>query len=78
MKPQNYISLSPDEQRDIVRNFWNRFDEIPYTIIENIARKHTLVNDVIYIQPTLVRELVTEIAFDRPEIAEEIFAEAKK
>ena len=78
MKPQNYISLSADEQRGIIRDFWNRFNEIPYSIIENIAKKHKLVNDVIYSEPTLVRELVTETAFDLPEIAEEILAEAAK
>jgi hypothetical protein len=78
MKPQNYLNLSADEQRGVIRDFWNRFNEIPYSIIENIARKHTLVNDVIYSEPSLVRELVTEYAFDIPEIAEEILTEAAK
>ena len=78
MKPTNYLDLTESEQRGIIRAFWDRFNEIPYSIIEKVARKHKLVNDVIYTNPSLVRDLVTESAFDLPEIAKEILAEAEK
>ena len=75
LKPTNYYSLGSDEQKSVISKFYNEFRKVPDSKIAEVARKHNLVTEDIYNDPTLLRDIVFEIAFDLPEIEREFFPE---
>ena len=75
LKPTNYYELTPDEQKSVISKFYNEFRKVPDSKIAEVARQHSLVTEDIYNDPTLLRDIVFEIAFDLPEIEREFFPE---